>query len=276
MTASSVLAVGFSQTRERRRSSVRHRCEEDVRRTDRPPLRAGFRRRGRPPVDGDDARRGEQPSGRRRGGCPRESRDAPSRRERARDERRRRTSGVVRRWTAGSLVSDTGKAWWQAPPAPPEECTEGSPGHGVMRAGAICFPECWSMAGSLPDGLGVGTQPRSAREGSASPVPSRVLLAVVVAVLPVLALLNVFGQRPTVSTARALPADLRVTSPARLRSGLIFQVRVEVVARRAHLDAPAHLLPGLVGESIERELAGAQPDGRDELATDAWSSPTTS
>jgi hypothetical protein len=54
-----------------------------------------------------------------------------------------------------------------------------------------------------------------------------------VAVLPVLALLNVFGQRPTTTSARSLAAGLTVTAPARLRSGLIFQVRVEVLAHRA-------------------------------------------
>ncbi|MFL5859624.1 MAG: hypothetical protein ACJ780_02425 [Solirubrobacteraceae bacterium] len=53
------------------------------------------------------------------------------------------------------------------------------------------------------------------------------------AVFPVLALLNVFGQRPTVTSAHAPAADLNVTAPARLRSGLIFQVRVEVAAHRA-------------------------------------------
>ena len=95
----------------------------------------------------------------------------------------------------------------------------------------ICFRECWSMAGSLPDGLSVERN-RDLRGRARHPQYRRVLLGLV-AVLPVLALLNVFGQRPTVSTARALPADLRVTAPARLRSGLIFQVRVEVVAHRA-------------------------------------------
>ena len=44
------------------------------------------------------------------------------------------------------------------------------------------------------------------------------------AVLPVLALLNVFGQRPSTTSARAAAGDLAVTAPARLRSGLIFQV----------------------------------------------------
>ncbi|MEA2315614.1 MAG: hypothetical protein QOI03_2306 [Solirubrobacteraceae bacterium] len=57
-------------------------------------------------------------------------------------------------------------------------------------------------------------------------------LLCLIAVLPVLALLNVFGQRPTTSTAVAPAASLRVTAPARLRSGLIFQVRVEVTAHR--------------------------------------------
>lgn len=53
-----------------------------------------------------------------------------------------------------------------------------------------------------------------------------------IAVLPVLALLNVFGQHPTTSTANAAVASVSVTAPARLRSGLIFQVRVEVVAHQ--------------------------------------------
>ena len=47
-----------------------------------------------------------------------------------------------------------------------------------------------------------------------------------------LALLNVFGQRPMRTSAHAAAADLEVTAPARLRSGLIFQVRVKVIAHR--------------------------------------------
>ncbi len=45
-----------------------------------------------------------------------------------------------------------------------------------------------------------------------------------------LALLNFFGQRPTVTSAHASAADLVVTAPARLRGGLIFQVRAQVTA----------------------------------------------
>jgi hypothetical protein len=57
-------------------------------------------------------------------------------------------------------------------------------------------------------------------------------LLCLIAVLPVLALLNVFGQKATSTTVEAQAASLSVTAPARLRSGLIFQVRVEVVAHQ--------------------------------------------
>ncbi|HEY3667482.1 MAG TPA: hypothetical protein VGL19_15855 [Polyangiaceae bacterium] len=52
------------------------------------------------------------------------------------------------------------------------------------------------------------------------------------AVLPVLALLGVFGQHPSTVSAAGPAASLSVTAPTRLRGGLIFQVRVKVVARQ--------------------------------------------
>ena len=58
-------------------------------------------------------------------------------------------------------------------------------------------------------------------------------LLCLVAVIPALAVLNVFGQRPTVTSAHARSADLVVTAPSRLRGGLIFQVRAQV---DAHVD----------------------------------------
>ena len=64
-----------------------------------------------------------------------------------------------------------------------------------------------------------------------SPWIRRVLLCCI-AVLPVLALLNVFGQHPTTSSASSPAVAVNVTAPARLRSGLIFQVRTQVLARR--------------------------------------------
>jgi hypothetical protein len=58
-------------------------------------------------------------------------------------------------------------------------------------------------------------------------------LLLAIAALPVLALLNVFGQHPTTTTVDGPAAAINVTAPARLRSGLIFQVRVQVLAHRA-------------------------------------------
>lgn len=53
-----------------------------------------------------------------------------------------------------------------------------------------------------------------------------------VAVLPILALLNVFGQHPLTSYAASKAVSISVTAPTRLRSGLIFQVKIKVNSRR--------------------------------------------
>jgi hypothetical protein len=86
------------------------------------------------------------------------------------------------------------------------------------------------MANHLPDGLTLDRN-RDLKGRSGHAWYRRALLGVV-AVLPVLALLNFFGQRPTTTSAHTPAADLVVTAPARLRSGLIFQVRVQVTAHR--------------------------------------------
>jgi hypothetical protein len=86
------------------------------------------------------------------------------------------------------------------------------------------------MADRLPDGLTLERN-RDLHRRSGHVWYRRALLALV-AVLPVLALLNVFGQHPTTTSAHTLTADLAVTAPSRLRSGLIFQVRVQVTARQ--------------------------------------------
>ena len=52
-----------------------------------------------------------------------------------------------------------------------------------------------------------------------------------VCVVPVLALANLFGQRPEVSTATAPTARLLVSAPSRVRGGLLYQVRFRVTAR---------------------------------------------
>ena len=57
-------------------------------------------------------------------------------------------------------------------------------------------------------------------------------LLCLIAALPVLALLNVFGQHPTTTSVSGPVVSVNVTAPARLRSGLIFQVRVQVTAHQ--------------------------------------------
>ena len=60
----------------------------------------------------------------------------------------------------------------------------------------------------------------------------RVILGLL-AVLIALGLANTFGQSPTVSEAQGPAATLRVSAPADLRGGLIFQVRVDIIAHRS-------------------------------------------
>jgi len=57
-------------------------------------------------------------------------------------------------------------------------------------------------------------------------------ITLLLVVFVALALLNVFGQRTTTSSATSPAATLRVETPSALRGGLIFQTRVDVVAAR--------------------------------------------
>jgi hypothetical protein len=73
--------------------------------------------------------------------------------------------------------------------------------------------------------------------GTARGVLARRVLLAVLALVPAAALVGVFGQRPTTSTAGAGAAVLSVYSPVRLRGGLLFTTRFEVHANRALEDA---------------------------------------
>jgi hypothetical protein len=53
-----------------------------------------------------------------------------------------------------------------------------------------------------------------------------------VCIVPVLALLNVFGQRPETATVAAATAQLSVSAPSRVRGGLLYQARFTVTARK--------------------------------------------
>jgi hypothetical protein len=82
----------------------------------------------------------------------------------------------------------------------------------------------------------------------------RGLFALVCAV-PVLALLNLFGQRPDTSTGVAAAARLSVSAPSRVRGGLLYQARFRIDARKNLTQAALVLdrgwLDGLTINTIE-------------------------
>lgn len=59
----------------------------------------------------------------------------------------------------------------------------------------------------------------------------RVILILLVAFVAA-ALLNVFGQTPSTSTAQSSAATLKVTSPTRVRGGLLYQARIQIQAHK--------------------------------------------
>lgn len=83
---------------------------------------------------------------------------------------------------------------------------------------------------SIPDGITLEHN-RDLRGPRRSPIYRR-LLMLCVAALPILALANVFGQHPSTTAVETPAVRLSVNAPTRLRSGLIFQVRTEIVAHR--------------------------------------------
>jgi hypothetical protein len=86
------------------------------------------------------------------------------------------------------------------------------------------------------------------------PWARRGLLALVALVL-VLALFDVFGQRPSTSRAEAGPATLSVEAPSAVRGGLLFQARITTEARSELKDATLVLnqawLNGLTLNTVE-------------------------
>ena len=109
------------------------------------------------------------------------------------------------------------------------------------------------MANPPPDGLRI--ERNRDLHGRSRHVWYRRALLGAIAVLPILALLNVFGQRPTTTSAHTVPADLVVTAPARLRSGLIFQVRVKVTAHQAIQKPQLVFDPGWWESMSENSMA---------------------
>jgi hypothetical protein len=93
------------------------------------------------------------------------------------------------------------------------------------------------MAGEAPDFIDVGRHRDLGDRRWEAWLPN--VLLVLIAVLPVLALFNVFGQKPTVAKA-ANPggvATLELNAPKDLRGGLLFQARFDIKAGREIKDA---------------------------------------
>jgi len=59
----------------------------------------------------------------------------------------------------------------------------------------------------------------------------RRILLLVLALVPLLALANVFGQRPTSKEVTAPPASMKLYVPDRLRTGLIYEARFHIWAK---------------------------------------------
>jgi hypothetical protein len=76
-----------------------------------------------------------------------------------------------------------------------------------------------------------------------------------VCLVPVLALLNLFGQRPDTSTGTAAAAGLSVSAPSRVRGGLLYQARFRITARKSLAQAALVLdsgwLDGLTINTME-------------------------
>ncbi len=81
-------------------------------------------------------------------------------------------------------------------------------------------------------------------EGRGGGVWVRRTLMSLVAVIPILALTNLFGQRPETTTARTGSATLKVYAAARVRSGLLYEARFHVTAERDLRKAILVLSPG--------------------------------
>ena len=120
-----------------------------------------------------------------------------------------------------------------------------------------------SAASTSPDGI-VPSRDRDLAGRRADIWVRRTLFAAL-PLVAVLALLDVFGQRPQVSEAAAPAATLEVFAPSRLRSGVLFEARFTVHARRELRDAALVLDQGWFEGMTVNSLA---PSPGEETSTD--------
>lgn len=86
----------------------------------------------------------------------------------------------------------------------------------------------------------------------------------VLVLVSLLGVLNVFGQRPSTSTAATAPADLEVYAPARVRAGLYYMARFTIDAhsdlRRATLVLDPGWTEGITINTVEPSPIGEASD----------------
>ena len=104
-------------------------------------------------------------------------------------------------------------------------------------------------------------------EGRRKDVWVRRGLLTLVGAVPVLALVNLFGQRPHVTTAGAAAAKLELYAPGHLRGGLLWEARFTIQARQELKDAVLELdrgwMEGMTINTIEPSPVGeGSHDGR--------------
>jgi hypothetical protein len=83
------------------------------------------------------------------------------------------------------------------------------------------------------------------------------------AAIPVLALLDVFGQRPHTSTASSGAARLQLYAPSTARGGLMYTARFRIDAHRELKDATLVLAPGWADQYT---VNGVTPQPSDETS----------
>jgi hypothetical protein len=98
------------------------------------------------------------------------------------------------------------------------------------------------MSDPLPYGLDRAESVRPPRLGYG--IWLRRAFIAVVTVYVLLGLANVFGQATTTTDASSSGAELRVTAPAALRGGLIYQVSIQITARQSLKTARLIMSPG--------------------------------
>jgi hypothetical protein len=81
-------------------------------------------------------------------------------------------------------------------------------------------------------------------EGRAHQIWIRRVIFGVLLLVPLLALFNVFGQRPSTSRVTTSGATLKVYAPSRVRGGLIYQARFTITAHNELKEAALVLDPG--------------------------------